>query len=178
MTAAAPEDDEVALVAAARGGDRRAFERLYGRWVGTIHGILVASVAARDVDDLVQDVFLQAFRRLRGLRDDAAFGGWLLAIARNRAVDYHRRPDPVAELDPDVADPVTRKGARSPEAREALDAIRSLPAAYRETAALRLVEGMTGPEIARRTGLTPESVRVNLSRGMKLLRDKLLGEAP
>ena len=38
---------------------------------------------------------------------------------------------------------------------------------------LRLVEGMTGPEIAARTGLKPESVRVNLCRGMKMLREKL-----
>ena len=51
--------------------------------------------------------------------------------------------------------------------------IRELPEAYRETLVLRLVEGMTGPEIAGRTGLTPASVRVNLHRGMKLLREKL-----
>ena len=49
----------------------------------------------------------------------------------------------------------------------------SLPDAYRETLMLRLVEGLTGPEIAERTGLTPASVRVNLHRGMKLLRTAL-----
>ena len=53
-----------------------------------------------------------------------------------------------------------------------LDIVRSLPDAYRETLVLRLVEGMTGPEIATRTGLTPASVRVNLHRGMKLLARK------
>ena len=52
-----------------------------------------------------------------------------------------------------------------------------LPEAYRDTLVLRLVEGMTGPEIARRTGLTPDSVRVNLCRGMKLLRQALDGTA-
>ena len=61
----------------------------------------------------------------------------------------------------------------SAEAAEALEAIRALPEAYRETLVLRLVEGMTGPEIAARTGLQPASVRVNLHRGMKLLREKL-----
>jgi RNA polymerase sigma-70 factor (ECF subfamily) len=54
-----------------------------------------------------------------------------------------------------------------------LDAIRALPDAYRETLILRLVEGMTGPEIAARTGLTHGSVRVNLHRGMQQLRAKL-----
>ena len=51
--------------------------------------------------------------------------------------------------------------------------IRTLPEAYVEPLILRLVEGMTGPEIAMRVGMTPESVRVNLHRGMKLLREKL-----
>ena len=53
------------------------------------------------------------------------------------------------------------------------DAIRSLPNTYRETLILRLVEGMTGPEIAARTGLTHGSVRVNLHRGMQQLRQVL-----
>ena len=63
----------------------------------------------------------------------------------------------------------------SAESFAAMDAIRNLPEAYRETLTMRLVEGMTGPEIARQTGLTPDSVRVNLCRGMKLLREALGG---
>ena len=59
---------------------------------------------------------------------------------------------------------------------QALEAIRSLPDCYRETLMLRLVEGMTGPEIAQRTGLTHESVRVNLCRGMKMLRERIQGK--
>ena len=51
--------------------------------------------------------------------------------------------------------------------------IRSLPESYRETLVLRLVEGLTGPEIAERTGMTHGSVRVNLSRGMAQLRPLL-----
>ena len=61
----------------------------------------------------------------------------------------------------------------TPDDWPALDAVKSLPEAYRETLVLRLVEGLSGPEIAERTGLTPASVRVNLHRGMKLLREKL-----
>jgi RNA polymerase sigma-70 factor (ECF subfamily) len=54
-----------------------------------------------------------------------------------------------------------------------LEAVRQLPEAYRETLLMRLVEGMSGAEISERTGLTPGSVRVNLHRGMALLREKL-----
>jgi RNA polymerase sigma-70 factor (ECF subfamily) len=92
-------------------------------------------------------------------------------IARNRATDFHRRSIDHEELPDDLeAQDGTTAGA---EARRVLQLIQSLPDAYRETLVLRLVEGLTGPEIAERTGLTPASVRVNLHRGMKLLRERL-----
>jgi RNA polymerase sigma-70 factor (ECF subfamily) len=136
-----------------------------------IHGLLMARVPRPDVDDLVQDVFLAAWGRLASLRDPAAFGGWLAMIARNRATDFHRQSIEHEELPADLQ---AHDGtAARTEARVVLEAIRSLPGAYRETLVLRLVEGLTGPEIAERTGLTPASVRVNLHRGMKLLRERL-----
>ena len=55
-----------------------------------VHGLVLARVPLRDVDDIVHDVFLAAFERLASLREPAAFGAWLAAIARNRAIDYHR----------------------------------------------------------------------------------------
>ena len=59
------------------------------------------------------------------------------------------------------------------EAAAAIAAIQELPEAYRETLAMRLIAGMSGPEIATITGLTPDSVRVNLHRGFRLLRERL-----
>ena len=105
-----------------------------------------------------------------------AFGGWLATIARNRAHDYHRQWEDHAGLPEHAAESVAGKRSSTIEAVAILAAIRSLPETYRETLFLRLVEGMTGPEIAVRTGLSPDSVRVNLCRGMKLLREKLGGK--
>jgi len=121
------------------------------------------------IADLVQDIFLHAFKKLHTLRDGSAFGPWIAMITRNRAVDFHRRSRETVEITDEV------RGSEKQEAKaaEILELIRNLPEAYRETLVLRLVEGMTGPEIAERTGLTPASVRVNLHRGMKLLREKL-----
>ena len=160
---------EAVLVSAALEGDRDGFGRLYHLYAPLIHGILLARVPRAEVDDLVQDIFLHAFRKLNTLRDKAAFGPWIAMIARNRAVDFHRRNRETVEITDEVG------GSKNSDARanEILELIRSLPDAYRETLVLRLVEGMTGPEIAARTGLTPASVRVNLHRGMKLLRQKL-----
>lgn len=164
--------DDAALVRRSRGGDESAFTELYGRYAKMIHGVLLARVAAVDVDDLVQEVFFTAWKGLDGLRDPAAFGGWLSTIARHRATDLHRRAVEATEL-PAHLEAAGDVSAHA-EAHAVLDIVRSLPEAYRETLVLRLVEGMTGPEIAERTGLTPASVRVNLHRGMKLLREKLL----
>jgi RNA polymerase sigma-70 factor (ECF subfamily) len=166
---------DAVLVAAALGGDRASFGRLHELYLPLVHGILLARVPHREVGDLLQDVFLVALRSLPTLADAAAFGPWIATIARNRAVDYHRRKRPTAELPEDLPGP-----APAPEtgaAAEVLAAIRSLPDAYRETLVLRLVEGLTGPEIAARTGLTPGSVRVNLHRGMERLRRSLAKEA-
>jgi RNA polymerase sigma-70 factor, ECF subfamily len=165
-----------ALVAAARRGDSAAFEQLYRNYARMVHGLLLACAPADAVEDLAQEVFLQAYRKLPRLRDDGAFGGWLAAIARNRARDYFRRaPIAPAELPDGLAGPGS--ASDEAEAAAALAAIRALPEAYRETLVLRLVEGMTGNEIAARTGLAPASVRVNLHRGMKLLRERLSGSS-
>ena len=166
--AAAPAP-EAALVASARAGDREAFARLYDLYAPLVHGVLLARVPYDEVGDLVQDVFLVAFRKLGSLRDAGRFGPWVAMIARNRATDFHRRAHATEELREEIA----HTDGREAEAAEVLEIVRSLPEAYRETLVLRLVEGMTGPEIAARTGLQPASVRVNLHRGMKLLRERL-----
>jgi RNA polymerase sigma-70 factor (ECF subfamily) len=177
-TAPAPESTgESTLVVAAREGDRAAFGGLYARYARMVHGILLARVPAHDVDDLVQDVFLRALPRLRDLRDVARFGPWLAAITRNRANDYYRQTRAVTavteSLPEDEAELPASNTAPDAEAAMILALARSLPETYSETLILRLVEGMTGPEIAARTGMTPGSVRVNLHRGMQQLREKL-----
>lgn len=160
---------ELDLVQTVLDGDRDSFARLYELYAPLVHGILLARVPRAEVDDLVQDIFLHAYRKLDTLRDRTAFGPWIAMIARNRAVDFHRRAKETVE----ITDELRGSDTHDSRAAEILELIRSLPEAYRETLVLRLVEGMTGPEIAARTGLTAASVRVNLHRGMKLLRERL-----
>jgi RNA polymerase sigma-70 factor (ECF subfamily) len=169
VQAATPQTMEDGLIRAAAQGDRAAFGELYSRYARMVHGILLARVPPGEAEDLMQDVFLSAMNQLGALRTAAAFPGWLAAIARRRAVDHFREARHLAPLDERAARTPGTDGAAD-GAFEVLELIQSLPEAYRETLVLRLVEGMTGPEIAARTGLTPESVRVNLCRGMKMLR--------
>src|SRR5574342_368342 len=68
-------------IRAVASGDRDAFSRLYSAYVRMVHAILLGRIPRRDVDDLVQDVFVTAYTRIRELRDADAFGGWLATIA-------------------------------------------------------------------------------------------------
>jgi RNA polymerase sigma-70 factor (ECF subfamily) len=167
--------EDIVLVTAARNGDREAFAHLYRRYVRIVHGVLLAKVPLSDVDDLVQDVFMVALRHLPKVREAEKFGAWLAAIARNRGNDYHRRSRPEDQLadDSPYTQVSSKSDSRDDEAAVILETIRSLPDCYREALILRLVEGLTGPEIAARTGMTHGSVRVNLHRGMQQLREKL-----
>jgi RNA polymerase sigma-70 factor, ECF subfamily len=171
------DDSDAALVEASQQGHADAFGQLYQRYVRMVHGILLAKVPRPEVEDLVHEVFLRALPRLGSLREASRFGAWLAAITRNMANDYYRQPQVQIECCDDSADvsagAAPNEQAQTREAAEILESIRALPEAYRETLILRLVEGMTGPEIAAKTGLSHGSVRVNLHRGMQQLRDKL-----
>lgn len=101
---AADRAEDERLVLAVRDGDPDAFGRLYDRWFDRVHDL--ARRLTRDdalAADVAQDAFLAAWQRLDGLDDPASFGGWLLRIARNRALDVvrsagHRRTEAVAEV--------------------------------------------------------------------------------
>jgi len=163
--------DHAPIVRAAQSGDRDAFAELYARFAGFVHAILLARVPRDTAADLAQEVFLHAWTTIRSLREPAAFPGWIGTIARHRALDFVRRRPLETGLVND------RTTDASPylqyAASEALGAIRDLPEAYREPLLLRLVQGYSGREIASLCGLTEDSVRVNLHRGTKLLRERL-----
>jgi RNA polymerase sigma-70 factor (ECF subfamily) len=163
------------LVRSAQAGDVASFEILYSRYAPVVHAILLGRLPPADADDVTQNVFITALTKLGSLREPAAFAGWIARTARNAAEDHRRRMIDTVEVDTAFATRGTQR--EDAEAAQALEAIRALPEAYRETLMLRLVEGMSGSEIAARTGLTPGSVRVNLHRGMQMLRGALGGSA-
>jgi RNA polymerase sigma-70 factor (ECF subfamily) len=172
-----PDDaiEVAALLRSAQSGDRDAYGALYLRFGPVVNAVLLSHAQSDDVPDLLQDVFLHAWSRLDTVRDPAAFGGWLAQVARNVARMKHRSSLTLVPLDDQMP------ASREPDAGAIIDgdralaAIRSLPETYREPLLLRLVEGMSGAEIAARTGLTEGSVRVTLHRGMAILRQKLGG---
>lgn len=168
---------EAGLVARARGGDAQAFGALYEAHGAAVHAVLLARVPRADADDLTQEVFVTAWRRLGELRDDGAIAAWLLAIARRRAIDWSRERGRRGARDREAAREHGVPGDEGARADGVLEVVRGLPERYREALLMRLVAGLNGRQIAARLGMTEGSVRVCLHRGMRLLRERLAEES-
>src|SRR5437870_12843866 len=106
----AEQPAEAILVKAVLEGERDRFARLYEMYAPMVHGLLLARVPRDEVEDLVQDIFLHALRKLHTLRDAAAFGPWVAMIARNRAMDFYRGSHATVEITEQMAveKPVSR----------------------------------------------------------------------
>jgi RNA polymerase sigma-70 factor (ECF subfamily) len=177
--------DHAALERMAR-GDHEALAELYDR-----HGRLVFSLALRilrdqsDAEDIVQDVFSQAWRQ--AARYESSRGNviaWLLNLTRSRAIDRLRgrraRPDTAAadpatlEL-PDRAQPVDEQIALSTEAARIRAAVDELTVLQRVAIELAFYEGLTHVEIAERLELPLGTVKTRIRQGLLKLKERLAG---
>lgn len=165
---------DASLAARSRDGDVRAFEVLARR-----HGPLMRVVAGRllgsdvDADDVVQDAFLTAWRRLGDLQDPARLRPWLLRIVSNKSIDRLRARRDHDDVDPAVHEATTPPPERVVEARLQLDAVwravDRLPLEQRRCWLLRETAGWSYAEIAEALDLTPSTVRGQLARARRFL---------
>jgi RNA polymerase sigma-70 factor, ECF subfamily len=141
--------------------------------------LAVAHALLHDPDragDAVQDAFLRAWQELPKLQDPGRFGGWLMQIVRNAAIDQRRRLKPTAAEFPDVASAVPDPAAASAERErdaQVKAALEALDETTRTAVMLRYYEGLSAKEIAELLDLSPPAVDMRLSRGRALLREKL-----
>ena len=168
---------DAALVAAYRRGDERAAAALVARHGAAVGRFVAAAGAlAGDVEDLVQEAFFRAFRRLDGWRGDASFRSWLLAIAGNLVKDEFRRRKgrtivPIDGRDvPDRADPAGDLAARDLEER-LRHGLAALPRLPREVFLLRAQQGAEYADIAAALGTTPGAARVHYHTAVKRLKE-------
>ncbi|PCJ55279.1 MAG: RNA polymerase subunit sigma-24 [Planctomycetota bacterium] len=163
---------DLALVLKARAGDRIAFTALMQRHAAKLNACLLAYVTPSDVDDLLQETMLAAWRGLPALQQTAEPLPWMFGIARNLGRrNYTKRSH--QEISLSQPELLRARESDGISAAYLLRHIHQLPEAYRVSLALRLLEGFGSASIALATGMTEASVRVNLSRGMKILRENL-----
>jgi len=169
-----------ALVAAYRGGDDRAATELVRRHAKAVGRFLFsAGAGASDVDDLLQETFFRAFRRLDGWRGEASFRTWLISISGNLLRDAFRKEKgrqvvSITDRDiPDRADPHADLAAAEAEERIRRGLAR-LPRLQREVFLLRAQQGIGYEEIASALGTTPGAARVHYHHAIKRLKEWVL----
>lgn len=169
---------EAAVVGLAMTGDDAAFGELVRRRQGAVRGLLRGMAGSASIaDDLAQEAFVQAWKKIRSLRKPAAFSGWLRQIAVNVFLQHIRRADaaPHAAL-PDedrAAAPVTIDADLNLDLQRALS---QLKPAERLCIVLSYQEGLSHSEIVELTGLPAGTVKSHISRGATRLRETLATE--
>ena len=163
--------DDVTLVIRARDGDMAAYEQLVRRYQGPMYRLAVRMLSSRaDAEDVVQEVFLTAWRRLGQLQQDAAFGGWLYRTTTNRCLNVirARRPStdiPLDEQEPRNPQPGPERAIEIIEQMAALNtALQELTGEQRACWLLREVHGRSYDEIAQAVGTTRTAVRGRIAR--------------
>lgn len=166
--------EERALVESARQGSRAAFETLYRRHVGNVHGLCLRMTANHaTAEDCTQEAFIQAWRSLPAFEGRSAFGTWLHRIAVNAVLAQgRRRREPLgvdgSAEDEAIAVPDTSLGSQG----EQLDieaAIAGLPAGARQVLVLVGLYGHSHEEAAAMLGIAPGTCKSQLHRARRLL---------
>jgi RNA polymerase sigma-70 factor, ECF subfamily len=177
VTGQQQEEADTALVAAIASGDRRALARLYDRYAATLLAIGQRLLGGRrEAEDLVHDVFLEAWRQ--SLHYDPARGSvraWLMVRLRSRALDRHRAastaPVPM-ESAPRHEERATsgEDPALAPDRSAVRRALADLPSEQRAVLELGYFEGLSSSEIAHRTGAPIGTVKSRVATALARLR--------
>ena len=172
-----------ALARCAAAGDMAAFESIYRRHAGRVHGVIVRLVGGHGMraEDLTQEAFVRAWQALPKFRHESALSTWLHRLAVTTALMElrSRRTGPRFD-DEEALDHVGTADSAGHGAALSMDlerAVATLPARARAVLVLHDVEGWKHEEIANELGMAVGSSKAQLHRARRLLRGRLGGEA-
>jgi RNA polymerase sigma-70 factor, ECF subfamily len=180
MTAPQPDPPSDAdLIAAWRAGDEVAAAELVRRHAPAVARFLSAAGGGDDVDDLVQESFFRAFRKINTYHGGASFRTWVIAIGSNALKDSRRRlrrrpavPLENDEIPDERTDPHGELVGRELEQRVG-ECVQRLPRLQRDVFLLRAQQGREYDDIAAALGTTPGAARVHFHHALKRLKEWL-----
>ncbi len=160
-------------------GNTEAFALLVDKYQARIFALVYAKVGQfQDAEDLTQEVFLNAYKKLSTLRRWDQFYPWIYSIAVNRCKDFHRdrkrRIDTVPLADPSENHRADMEAHSEKLKNEQLhDALATLPEMYRQVLVLRYMAGMKSKEIAQTLRVSPNTINQRLMRAREKLKTVL-----
>ena len=173
-------DADYALARLAAGGDMQAFESIYRRHAGRVHGVIARLVGGQGAraEDLTQEAFVRMWQALPQFRFESAFTTWLHRLAVNTALMElrSRRGGPRFDEDEDALEDIGLPDSAGHGAALTMDlerAVATLPPRARAVLVLHDVEGWKHEEIAQELGMAVGSSKAQLHRARHLLRAKL-----
>ncbi|HTX46026.1 MAG TPA: sigma-70 family RNA polymerase sigma factor [Solirubrobacteraceae bacterium] len=187
MTHSAPSCSEHELVAAVRRGDERAFEVLYSRYRRRIASYIYGMVGDHGrAEDITQEVFISAFRRLRKTDQPILFKPWLYEVAKNACIDEFRRArrgqEVPLERDDEIVGANPRLMALAPTPETAIEskqkladlrgAFRGLSESHHKVIVLRELEGLSYAQIGEQLGMSQTVVESTLFRARRRLGEE------
>ena len=179
--------DDLDLARRCRDGDAAAFESLYRAQAGRLYSLLVRMTgSAEDAEDLLQDVFVQAHRKLASYRGESSLGTWLYRMAVNHCLDHLRGKQTrmaraTDSLDAESAPEPAAAAPRLPEAITRIDlerAIAQLPDGCRAAFILHDVDGLEHREVAAALGVSEGTSKSQVHKARMKLRVLLQAVVP
>ena len=182
--------DEAELVTELQGGSSTAFDWLVTHYSGSVYSLVIGMVQeSSDAADVTQDVFLKAFRGIRGFRRGSSLKTWLYRIAIREALNHrrwlwrHHRQQASIDTEPAEGHAMVEiedesrtpfEEAASHEVQQAVQqALRGVPEVFRSAVILRDLEGMSYEEVAEVLSVSVGTVKSRILRGRRLLREIL-----
>jgi RNA polymerase sigma-70 factor (ECF subfamily) len=170
------------VLASARAGNEAAFAQLW-RDANPVLLRYLRVLAPGSAEDVAAETWLTVVRGLPGFKgDEQAWRGWLMTVARRRAIDAgrqrQRRPEVASETEPPPAPDTVELVLERLDTAAALALVATLPPMQAEVVLLRVVAGLDVKQVAAIVGTTPGAVRVAAHRGLQRLRELLGGVTP
>lgn len=176
------DDETAALVVRAQRGDALACDELVRRFLRLSYSVALAVLLRRaDAEDVAQDAMVAALEQIGSCRNPKAFKGWLLQIAKNRALnalDKRRVRDDHAHLVQSEPELEAARPEQAGQREKLIAALANIPATQREVVLLHDLEDWTHAEIAEATQISEVTSRQRLFQARRALREALAAEAP
>lgn len=175
-----PEPTDAELIRDLKAGDLDALAKVYARHAEFVRGVLVrycGDIAASDVPDLVQDVFLAVMDGAARYRDDGKFRAWLCGIALRKASrsrrSFTRRGALLNRFGFGLRPSAPRAADEATMNQQVIDkALATLPEAQRQVLLLHTIENMSGEEIATALGINEKTVWTRLHRARATMQER------